>query len=465
MPYRDRPSIHIDLRWVEAELFHHRQSLHGECLIEFIEIDFVWLPCCLLPNLTDARYWSHHHPRRINAARRLGHDSRHWLCAELLRSLVAGHNHRSSTVVHSWSIAGGYRSIFLERGLQSAQCFNGRVFTHRLVFVEDRRRLAFLPDRQLHGNNLRLEAAFFPGCRRFAVRVQRVFVLLLAGDAVLFRHVFTGHAHVVVVVNVPQPVVHHRVHNLRIAQPVSFARLGQQIRSVGHRFHSARDHDLAVAGLDRLRAERNCLQSGAADLVDGHRPHLGRQSAIERRLPRRVLSQTGGDHVAHDALIHLLGIDLCPIHRFAHCNRTELHRAQLRQRSLKLPHRRAHAGDDDNIVFVIDRHTECSSSQFSTLHYKMGKTCNRTLRGQFEYYNSHSCRRRTTEVLPAACPLVAHADRGRNTFVPFSKPGTQVERNGAAPRAAFSLHHHHACSMDHGRHYLAGHSLAWPSLA
>ena len=137
------------------------------------------------------------------------------------------------------------------------------------------------------------------------MRVQRELVLLLARDAVFFRDVLAGDAHVVVVVNVPQAVVHHGVDDLRIAQTISFARLRQKIGSVGHRFHAAGDDDGTVFGLDRLRRECDCFQSGAANLVDGHGTYLRRQSAEDCGLARGILSQSGGDHVAHDAFVDL----------------------------------------------------------------------------------------------------------------------------------------------------------------
>ena len=88
------------------------------------------------------------------------------------------------------------------------------------------------------------------------------------------------------------------------------ARLRQQIRRVGHRLHTARDHDLRIAGLDGLRGQRHSAQPRAADHVHRHRAHLRRQSAEERSLARRILPQPRRDHVAHDALVNLLRPEL-----------------------------------------------------------------------------------------------------------------------------------------------------------
>ena len=68
-----------------------------------------------------------------------------------------------------------------------------------------------------------------------------VFVLLFARDPVLLGNILAGVAHVIVVVNVPQAVMNHRVDDLLIAQTESFARVRQKIRSIGHALHAAGD--------------------------------------------------------------------------------------------------------------------------------------------------------------------------------------------------------------------------------
>jgi len=86
-------------------------------------------------------------------------------------------------------------------------------------------------------------------------------VLLFASDAVFFSNVLAGQAHVVVVVNVPQAVVHHGVDQLSVAETISLASIRQKIRCVGHGLHATGDDDGAVSGLDCLRRERDCFQS------------------------------------------------------------------------------------------------------------------------------------------------------------------------------------------------------------
>src|SRR4051812_41923110 len=135
-----------------------------------------------------------------------------------------------------------------------------------------------------------IEATFLDRRDRLAMRVHREVILHLAGDAVLLGHVLAGDAHVVVVEYVPESVLDHRIDNLRVAEVITLARLGKQIRSVGHRLHAACNHNVAIPSLNGLCTQGDCLESRTANLVDSHCANFGRQSAIDRRLARRVLT-------------------------------------------------------------------------------------------------------------------------------------------------------------------------------
>ena len=105
------------------------------------------------------------------------------------------------------------------------------------------------------------------------------------------------------------------------------------------------------AGLDRLRREGHGFESGAANLVDRHGTHFRRQSAVDRGLARGILPQSGGNHIAHDAFVHLRRVEAGALHRLADHDGAELRCAEIRQASLKFSYRRATAGDDYDFVF------------------------------------------------------------------------------------------------------------------
>ena len=125
---------------------------------------------------------------------------------------------------------------------------------------------------------------------------------------------------------------------------------GKKIGSVGHRFHSASDDDGTVSGLHRLRCERDGFQSGATNFVDCHGTCRGRQSAEDCGLPRGILTESGGDDVAHDALVNLRNLDTRALDGFAHRDGAELRSGEIGEAALKFSYGSAAAGDDDNIV-------------------------------------------------------------------------------------------------------------------
>ena len=66
------------------------------------------------------------------------------------------------------------------------------------------------------------------------------------------------------------------------------------------------------------------------------------ESALERRLARRVLAKPRGDDVAHDALVDDGGIDARAADRFGDDQRAELLRGDVFERAEKFACRRAH---------------------------------------------------------------------------------------------------------------------------
>ena len=93
--------------------------------------------------------------------------------------------------------------------------------------------------------------------------------------------------------------------------------VAQMLRSAApaHRFLAAGDHDVAVAVEDRLIAERDRAQAGAAELVHAPGRALDRDAGGDRGLPGRVLALTGGQDLAHDDLGDLAALDAGALER------------------------------------------------------------------------------------------------------------------------------------------------------
>ena len=267
---------------------------------------------------------------------------------EARRVALARHHERRSAVIGSRSVAGRHGAVFLERGTQLRERFERSVLARRFVILDHHGLALFL--RNLDGHNLRFDEAGFPRAHGALVAFQRKLILLLPRDAVFFGHEFGGDAHVKIVVHVPQAVVHHRVHDFRIAEPVTGARAWQQIRAVGHRLHAARDHNFGFAQHDALRRKAHGLQSRAANFVDGHRRNAHVQAAAQARLPRGILPQPRLHHVAHDDFIHRFRLDARAAHGFGDDFRAQLRRGKRRKSALKFSDGRTDSAENDGLV-------------------------------------------------------------------------------------------------------------------
>ena len=64
-------------------------------------------------------------------------------------------------------------------------------------------------------------------------------------------------------------------------------------------------------------------------------PVAGESPPIDCGLSRGILTESGGDDVAHDALVDLCGIDAGALHRLAHGDGAELRRAEIGEAALK----------------------------------------------------------------------------------------------------------------------------------
>ena len=119
-------------------------------------------------------------------------------------------------------------------------------------------------------------------------------ILVGARDRVLLRAQLGVPTHVAVAVGIPQPVGHHSVHHLGVAHARAEARLGHDVRYVGHRLEAAGNDHVRQAQLDLLRSEHDGLHAAAAHLVDGRALGGVGQPRLTRRLAGWRLSDARG---------------------------------------------------------------------------------------------------------------------------------------------------------------------------
>jgi hypothetical protein len=75
------------------------------------------------------------------------------------------------------------------------------------------------------------------------------------------------------------------------------------LRGIAHALHATRDDNVLVAEPDLLGADNDALEAGCADLVDGRRVCLFRDTREESGLASRGLAYTSLDDIANEDLL------------------------------------------------------------------------------------------------------------------------------------------------------------------
>jgi hypothetical protein len=228
----DRAAVDVDLvvvGWlVPAQILVDRARLGGECLIEFDQVELIASPAGLLERLVRSRRRTHTHDRRVDADGRKADDARERFQPERLGAVGGHHQQCRRAVVEAGCVAGGDRSLLVERGPESRERFGVGLPIDELVRVEHQ--WIALALRNADRNDLFLEP---PGvlCRgRLGLRRQRQCILRRTIDRMRLSDVFGGVSHVVLVVDVPQAVDDHAVDDLGIAHAEAITRAEHHMR-------------------------------------------------------------------------------------------------------------------------------------------------------------------------------------------------------------------------------------------
>ena len=113
----------------------------------------------------------------------------------------------------------------------------------------------------------------------------------------------------------------------------------------------------ASPALDLLGAHGDRTQARAAHLVQAPGGGLDGNAGGDCRLPRRVLSFAGGQHLTHDHFVDIGRRDVCPVEGGANGDLAKRMRRHARQRAVERANRRPRRADDDNIfVFHTGLH-------------------------------------------------------------------------------------------------------------
>ena len=144
-----------------------------------------------------------------------------------------------------------------------------------------------------------------------------------------------------------EPVEHHGIHDLLVADAVPGAGTGQEVGGVGHGLHTPGDDDVGLARADHEVGEVDRLQPRETDLVDGGRVHGHRDTALDGRLARRDLTLTGLDDLAHQHRVDRGGVDAGLVEHALDGGAPEVGRAQGGEHTREFSDGGATSGDDD----------------------------------------------------------------------------------------------------------------------
>ncbi len=181
--------------------------------------------------------------------------------------------------------------------------------------------------------------------------LDREGVHLLAGQLVFVGGVLREGAHRTArLVGILEPVEEHVIVGGVVADARARAVLLEQVGSIGHALHPARDDEVDRARGERLGAHDHRLHARAADLVDrGRLDRLG-QAGLDRRLAGRGLAEPGGKHAAHVDAVDRLTRHAGALDGRLDRGRAEIGRGDVGQRALHRPHRGARVGQDDDRI-------------------------------------------------------------------------------------------------------------------
>ena len=243
------------------------------------------------------------------------------------------------------ALPGGDGAVRVEGGPQLAQRLDGGLRANALVGVDDDR--VALPLGDGHGHDLLGELPVLDGGRRPFVGQGGELVLPLAGDTVGAVVPLGAEAHGAVVEGAEQPVVHHRVDQGAVAEPVAGAGAGEQVGRLGHRLHAAGHHDVGVAGVDEEVGQVDGVEARQADLVDGGGRHGDRDAGLGRGLAGGDLAGPGLDDLPHEDVVDALGCDPGALEGAGDGEAAEVHGGEAGQRTRQLADGGAGTCDDD----------------------------------------------------------------------------------------------------------------------
>mmetsp|Transcript_49677 Transcript_49677/g.124897 ORF Transcript_49677/g.124897 Transcript_49677/m.124897 type:complete len:411 (+) Transcript_49677:103-1335(+) len=329
-------SLGVDFLWINAELPHAVHRLGCKRLVDFKDVNVVDGQAGLAQQVGDGE--------RGADAHHVGVDARNGVCVEggqRLQAVQVGglarhQQHRRRTVAHLAAVAGRGGAIILEGGTQPRELLRRGIGTDALILHD---RLAV----HLHRDDLAFEKAACLRGSRLHMRLGRERVLLCARDVKALGNILAGLAH-----------GHHAVRSQFVGVHKGGQLRGHRNSAVvdGHALNPSADAHVDVARPDGCSDVCARLQAAAALAVDGAHRGLGREPCVELGHARDGGATAGGEDVANNNVIHLVGGHAHPLHTSPEgCGKHFLLRRILEATATASADGSSHRADDHDVIW------------------------------------------------------------------------------------------------------------------
>ncbi|VXA88685.1 conserved hypothetical protein [Aeromonas veronii] len=287
--------VHLLVHQVlQTQILHAGQGLGGKRLVQLEQVDITDSQTGTLERLLGGRYRAVTHDGGVTASDGHGTYLGARREAEGLGAIRAHHQHGGGAIGQGRGAAGGDGAVDrVKHRAQLAQSFDRGLRTDHLVIVVEEAGaagvVAFQPDDLLGKTS-------FHGCRvGAAVGAGGKLVLLLAADAVQLAEHLGGQPH------------HAGGFRHRLGHA------GMEVNAVAHRhvthvLDAADDEDIPITHLNGAGGVVQRLHGGAAQTVDGDRPHLLGNTGQQRGVAGDVEALLQG-------LLHAAPVDILDLVR------------------------------------------------------------------------------------------------------------------------------------------------------
>ncbi|MNS67967.1 hypothetical protein D3C72_1012310 [compost metagenome] len=291
----DARAVRVDLGRVEVQFLADGAGLGGEGDVGFDHVQVGDGQAGALERQAGGRDRAQAHEFRFDAGVGVADQAGEGFQVIGLDRVAAGHDQCGGAVVQARGVAGGDRTVLLERRLHCCQLFQGRG-ARMFVDAEQFDAFAIL---DFHGRDLLAEVAVGNRVGRALLVFESQGVLHFAGDAVARGDVLGGDAHVDAMEGVMQDA-EHVVDDLGVAHARTPTGGRHQVRATAHGFGTGTDDDVGIAEHQGLGGVDDRLQARTAQAVDVVGRGFLRDAGVHRRDAGDVgIAGFGRDHVAH----------------------------------------------------------------------------------------------------------------------------------------------------------------------